>query len=323
MVLLVYLTCALVTVITIHVLFVLRKNKRRSHTGGSLPPPPGPAGHPVLGNLLYFFGPLRRNPHRGLASLAETYGPVLSLRLGLTRTIVVVSSPAAAHEALAKNDAALAARLVPDSVCALSYSATSMVFLPSSNALWKQDRNIIGSRFSSARGLDTIRPILEHHAHKLTEHFKACFGKPVIIREAINGTVLNVISNILFSKDVVDLQGPQTFKTLIAPVLEEWSKSNLADAFPLLAPVDHLLGSRRRISIHLSKLFRLFDQEIIKERLSGNTGGMHNDVLDVLLARLAQSKLSRQQITTFLTVRVVWSTSLQPPFYFCKYMLSI
>ncbi|GJM91621.1 hypothetical protein PR202_ga08016 [Eleusine coracana subsp. coracana] len=297
-----FLACALVTLITIHVLLVLGKNKRRCKTGGSLAPPPGPAGHPLLGNLLYFFGPLRHNPHRGLSSLAETYGPVLSLRLGLTRTIVVVSSPAAAHDALTKNDAALAARLVPDSVCALSYSATSMVFLPSSNKLWKQDRAIIGSRFSSARGLETIQPILERHAHKLMKHFRACYGRPVIVREAVNGTVLNIISNILFSKDVVDLQGPQTFKGLIAPVLEEWSKSNVADAFPLLAPLDHLLGSRRRISIHLAKLFRFFDREIIEERLANtDTSGKHNDVLDVLLARFAQSKLTRQQITTFLT----------------------
>lgn len=302
----IFLACAVVALITIHVLFILRRNKAVSQTNGG--PPPGPAGHPLLGNLFYFYGQIRHKPHSGLASLAQTYGPVLSLRLGLS-TIVVVSSPAAAHEALAKNDAALAARLVPDSVRTLSYSATSMVFLPCSNALWKQGRAIIGSRFASARGFDTIRPIMEHHSHKLTEHLKACFGKPVIIREVVNGTVLNVISNVLFSKDVVDLQGPQTFKSLIAPVLEEWSKSNVADAFPLLAPLDHLLGSRRRISIHLAKLFRFFDEVIITERLGNAAGGKHDDVLDVLLGRLAQSKLTRQQITTFLTVRVVSSIS--------------
>jgi hypothetical protein len=121
-----------------------------------------------------------------------------------------------------------------------------------------------------------------------------------LLRQAVNGTVLNIVSNILFSKDVVDLQGAQTFKSLIAPILEEWSKPNVADAFPFLAPLDHFLGSCCRISIHLSKLFRFFDQDIIEHRLGGI--GKHNDVLDVLLARHAQSKLTRQQITTFLTV---------------------
>ncbi|KAI4968960.1 hypothetical protein ZWY2020_046290 [Hordeum vulgare] len=75
---------------------------------------------------------------------------------GPRRTIVVVSSAAAAHKTLAKNDATLASRLVPDTVRAMSYDATSTVFLPSSNPLWKQDRVIMGTRFSSGRGLDTI-----------------------------------------------------------------------------------------------------------------------------------------------------------------------
>nr|XP_045089777.1 cytochrome P450 76M5-like [Aegilops tauschii subsp. strangulata] len=132
---------AVTTLITIHVVHILHKHTRRKSV--SPPRPPGPAGHPILGNLLYVIGPLRNNPHTALATLAQTYGPILSLRLGLTRTIVVVSSAAAAHEALAKNDAALASRLVPDTVHAMSYGATSMVFLPSSNPLWKQDRVIM------------------------------------------------------------------------------------------------------------------------------------------------------------------------------------
>uniref|UniRef100_A0A453A7C6 Uncharacterized protein n=1 Tax=Aegilops tauschii subsp. strangulata TaxID=200361 RepID=A0A453A7C6_AEGTS len=131
---------------------------------------------------------------------------------------------------------------------------------------------------------------------------------PVIIREAVNRTVLNVISNILFSEDVADLSAPgaQPFRGLIVPVLEEWSKSNVSDAFPFLAPIDHLFGSRRRISIHLAKLFNFFDQEIVQRRLARNGTGTgskkNNDVLDILLERHAMSKLTRQEIITFLTV---------------------
>ncbi|KAF7012880.1 hypothetical protein CFC21_027028 [Triticum aestivum] len=294
------LACIAVTTL----ITILHKHSRKRV---SPPWPPGPAGHPILGNLLYVIGPLRNNPHTALASLAQTYGPILSLRLSLTRTIVVVSSAAAAHEALVKNDAALASRLVPDTVCTMSYGATSMVFLPSSNPLWKQDRIIMGARFCSGRGLDTIRPILECHAGHLTEYLRACSGtgRPVIIREAVNRTVLNVISNILFSEDVVDLRapGPQPFRGLIVPVLEEWSKSNVSDAFPFPSPIDHLLGSRRRISIHLAKLFNFFDQEIVQRRLARTGTGNENtnDVLDILLARQAMSKLTRQEIITFLT----------------------
>ncbi|GJN39239.1 hypothetical protein PR202_gb28344 [Eleusine coracana subsp. coracana] len=295
------LPCVVVTLIIMVQILHTRKERAKRVSRESLPLPPGPKGHPILGNLLYVIGPLRHNPHRGLASLAETYGPIMSFRLGLTRSLVVVSSAAMAHEILVKNDAALAARLVPDNVCALSYSSTSMVFLPSSNQLWKQLRVTIGSRFSSSRGLDMTRVILEHHARQLTVHLRACSGKPVSIREAVSGTVLNVISNVLFSKDVVDLCDPraQWFRGLIAPVLEEWSKPSVSDAFPFLAPLDHLLGSRSRISTHLAKLFKFFKEEIIERRLASNE--KHDDLLDVLLARHASSKITLQQISTFLT----------------------
>ncbi|CAD6252738.1 unnamed protein product [Miscanthus lutarioriparius] len=178
--------------------------------------------------------------------------------------MAVVSSAAVAHEALVKNDAALAARLVPDNVRALSYGAKSMVFLPSSDQLWRQLRVLIGAGFSSSQ----IRPVLERRA----------------------------------GHDVVDLreqQKAQTFKSLVVPVLEEWSKPSVSDAFPFLAPLEHLLGSRRRISTHVAKLFRFFDEVIIEKRLA--CGEKHNDILDVLLSRMAMAKLTRQQITTFLT----------------------
>lgn len=281
----------LITIVVQHGYMQIHK---KISCASSLPPPPGPAGNPLLGNLLYVIGPLRNNPHRGLASLAETYGPILSLRLGLTRTLVVVSSASVAHEALYKNDGALAARLVPDNVCALSYGTTSMVFLPSSNQLWKQLRVVIGAGFSSTRGLDVIRPILERRAGQLAEYVRSCSGEPVNIREAVNGTVLNIISNVLFSEDVIDLsvQGTQMFKGLIVPVLEEWSKPSVCDAFPSLAPLEHFLGSRHRISTHLAKLYKFFDQGIIKRRLASAKN--HNDLLDGLLSRYAASKLSRQ-----------------------------
>ncbi|WVZ61720.1 hypothetical protein U9M48_011549 [Paspalum notatum var. saurae] len=304
-----YVSCVIVALMAIAAGVLLHRYTlpQRRRRVSLPPPPPGPAGNPLLGNLLYVIGPLRHNPHRGLAKLAGTFGPVLSLRLGLTRTLVVVSSSAVAHEALVKKDAALAARLVPDNVRALSYGATSMVFLPSSDRLWKRLRVVIGAGFSSSRGLDAIRPILERRARRLAERLRSppsCSGgggrPPVVnIRDAVNATVLNVIANVLFSEDVAVADD---LKSLVVPVLEEWSKPSVCDACPLLAPLEHLLGSRRRISTHLAKLYKFFDQGIIERRLAAASRSEdHDDLLDVLLSKHSMSKLTRQEITTFLT----------------------
>ncbi|TVT99542.1 hypothetical protein EJB05_55080, partial [Eragrostis curvula] len=304
------LACSVVVLMTIHVLYMLHKQKRTRASGGACLPP-GPSGHPFLGNLLYALQTLRHNPHRELASLARTYGPVASLQLGLSRAVVVVSSPAAAHEALIKNDAALAARLVPDTMHALSYSTTSMVFLPSTNQLWRQHRAMVGARFATGRGLDAILPVLERHACRLAEYLGTQSGRPVAVREVVNRTVLNVVSNLLFSEDVVDMsveEGAHRFQGIIPLVLADWSRSSVSDAFPFLAPIDHLLGSHRRISMNLAKLFKFFDDDIIGPRLLANTSEEHDDVLDFLLARHAESKITRQEITTFLTDMFVVAT---------------
>ncbi|TVT97407.1 hypothetical protein EJB05_57342, partial [Eragrostis curvula] len=73
------------------------------------------------------------NSHRVLAELAKEYGPIASFGTNMTRIIIVVSSSAAAQEALDENDTGLADRFMPDSVPALSHCSGSPLFLPSSN----------------------------------------------------------------------------------------------------------------------------------------------------------------------------------------------
>ncbi|CAN6182221.1 unnamed protein product [Urochloa humidicola] len=265
----------------------------------SLPLPPGPVGLPLVGSALHFIGPFSRSPHVVLTSLAETYGPVMSFRPGMAGNFVAVSSPAAAREALVDNDAALAARFVPDVARAMAHSSESIFFLPSSSALWRQHRATVAAHLSAGggRSLDATRRVRDRRARGLAESLRARSGTPVKVGEAVLGAVLDVVSGILFSEDVADMrvQGGQLFKDLMVAVLEDWTRPNVSDAFPLLAPVD-LLGSRRRVSRGLTKLYKFFDDEFIERRLA-NDGEHHGDLLDVVL----ESELTRSEITKFFT----------------------
>ena len=49
---------------------------------------PGPRPFPIIGNLLE----LGDKPHQSLTTLSKTYGPLMSLKLGSTTTIVISSS---------------------------------------------------------------------------------------------------------------------------------------------------------------------------------------------------------------------------------------
>jgi len=86
-----------------------RKTKTAAAGGGLRRAPPGPRRQlPVLGNLLQIGG----RPHRYFQAVARRHGPVVEVRLGRVRA-VVVSSPEAAKEVLRTNDLHCCSR--PDS----------------------------------------------------------------------------------------------------------------------------------------------------------------------------------------------------------------
>ncbi|CAN6203623.1 unnamed protein product [Urochloa humidicola] len=85
-----------------------RRRNQRGADGGRRAPPGPPQQLPVLGNLLQ----IGSRPHRYFQAVARRYGPVVEVRLGRVRA-VVVSSPEAAKEVLRTNDLHCCSR--PDS----------------------------------------------------------------------------------------------------------------------------------------------------------------------------------------------------------------
>lgn len=90
--------------------------------------PPGPRGLPVLGNLFLFTSSKRW--HADFYTLAETYGPLMWLRLG-SQGAVVVQSPELAAEILKHQDATFASRPPPScGVGLIMYDCKDVAFAP-------------------------------------------------------------------------------------------------------------------------------------------------------------------------------------------------
>ncbi|KAH7862246.1 hypothetical protein Vadar_002018 [Vaccinium darrowii] len=70
--------------------------------------PPGPNPWPILGNIPQ----MGKKPHVTLTKFAQSYGPLLSLKLG-SQLLIVGSSSAAGVEILKTHDRILSARHVP------------------------------------------------------------------------------------------------------------------------------------------------------------------------------------------------------------------
>ena len=115
--------------------------------------PPGPKPFPIIGNFLE----LSNLPHRDLAKLSKTYGPLMALKLGSITTIVI-SSPNLAKEALQKNDQAFSSRTIPDMARVFDHQEFSIGWLPT-NSKWKNLRKACAIQIFATQRLDATQAL--------------------------------------------------------------------------------------------------------------------------------------------------------------------
>lgn len=274
-VLLLWLAWFIVSLLSLHLLDLFTHSRRRL--------PPGPRPLPLIGNLHL----LGSQPHRTLARLAKTHGPLMSLRLG-TVTTVVVSSPSAAREFLQKHDAAFASRSVPDATG--DHARNSVPWLPN-GPRWPALRRTMAAELFAPHRLDALRHVRREKVRELVDHVGrlARAGEAVDVGQVVFTTGLNLLSRMIFSRDLAELDSrrcggeAKEIQGLCAEVMEVAGMANVSDFFPALKAAD-LQGARRRMARLFKRLHRVFDAEVA-QRLRGRGAGepRKNDFLDVLL----------------------------------------
>lgn len=244
--------------------------------------PPGPRPLPLVGNLHL----LGDQPHRSLAALAKTYGPLVSLRLGAVTT-VVVTSPEVAREFLQTHDAVFATRSVADALG--NHAKDSVVWLPYHSPRWRALRKIMARELFAPHRLDALRHLRREKVQVLVDHVGrlAREGVAVDVGRVVFTTVLNLLSLTIFSRDLTSLDDhgeSKGFRELITDLMEAAGRPNLSDFYPAVAAAD-LQGCRRHFAGGLARLHQVFDVEIDQRLLDRKAAGQprKNDFLDLLL----------------------------------------
>ncbi|OIW12578.1 hypothetical protein TanjilG_04742 [Lupinus angustifolius] len=251
--------------------------------------PPGPTGLPIIGNLHQ----LGSKPHSTLSSLAQTYGPLISLRLGSV-TVAVASSPATVQELLQKNDQSFTNRPIPDSVAAQPNVNHTLAWSPA-DMRWRNRRRICTTQIFSNHCLDLLQHLRNEKVEQLLHHLRKQASTETVVNvgEVAFATMLNLVSNTVFSEDMVDpeFESAGELKDLVWRIMEDAGKVNLSDYFPVLKRFD-LQGVRKHVRVSYVRLHEIFDDMIKKrirkrESLSGSTS-RDGDFLDVLLDQCQQ-----------------------------------
>lgn len=136
-----------IVLVCVPIFAFLRRQKCRS-TRQRLPP--GPRGLPLVGNMF----DLGTMPHRTLAELGNKHGPLIWLRLGSQRVLVILTECAAA-EFFKHHDLSFADRNINETMRVLDYDKGSMILAPY-GPHWRVMRKIcVIEMLTSKRVLET------------------------------------------------------------------------------------------------------------------------------------------------------------------------
>ncbi|XP_020112026.1 cytochrome P450 77A4-like [Ananas comosus] len=160
-------TLLLATLVSLLTIWIVRYNRR--YKGLNLPP--GPPGWPIVGNLFQvaFSGKLFIHYIR---DLRRTYGPILTLRMGV-RTLIVVSSGELVHEALVVKGTQFASRPAENTTRNIFSSNKFTVNSAVYGAEWRSlRRNMVSGMLSTTR-LREFRPTRNRAMDRFVERMRA------------------------------------------------------------------------------------------------------------------------------------------------------
>ncbi|KAK1302119.1 Flavonoid 3'-monooxygenase [Acorus calamus] len=314
----VYATSALLALLTL-LLLLERTLRRQSH-----PPrlPPGPRPWPIIGNVNHI-GPL---PHRSIASLSKSYGPIMSLRLGSLR-VVVASSADMAKKFLTTHDINFSSRPKTAAGKYTAYNFSDITWSPY-GPYWRQARKMCLLELFNAKRLESYEYIRTEEIRSTAKKIAEMSGEPIRLRDPLWTQSLNVICRMVMGmsaeEEMSSVMSAEEFKEMLNELILLNGVLNVGDYVPWIDFLD-LQGYAKRMQAS-SKRFDGFLEHVVERHVEKMKVGLEEgkDMVDVLLG-LAEDpslevQLNREGIKAFIldmlaggtetsTITVEWAIS--------------
>ncbi|KAI3461842.1 hypothetical protein Pfo_018505 [Paulownia fortunei] len=235
---------------------------------------------------------------RILGALADIYGPVFTIRLGLHRALVV-SSWEAVKECFTTNDRVLANRPTTTAGKYLGYNFAAFAF--THGPYWREIRKLVLIEVLSPRRLEKLKHVRESVIDtSIKELYRVIQESPgkVVISHWIEQLTLNIILMMIAGKrytDGAEVVGARSVGEVIKEFMYISGQFLVSDSipFPPLRWIDFQghIKSMKRISKELSTI----SERWIHEHVNGDrkTGlGNEQDFIDVMLSAIDDKYMS-------------------------------
>ncbi|KAL3655250.1 hypothetical protein CASFOL_001036 [Castilleja foliolosa] len=274
-------------------------NKLKNH-------PPSPIiTLPFLGHLHLLKKPL----YRSLAQISDHHGPITLLNFG-SRRVLLVSSPSAAEECLAKNDVVFANRPRLLAGKHLGYNYTSMVWA-SYGDHWRNLRKISTIEVLSAHKLQMLHAIRADEVKftiraldRASEGRRAVDMKAVLFEMTMNVMMRMIAGKRYYGgESVEDAEEARRFREIASESLRA-STSSMRDFVPVLNWLG--VGGEEKKLVELQRKRNVFMQELIeqsKRRLSGGGDGVVEGKAKTMIEMLLELQKSEPEYYTDAMIR--------------------
>ncbi|KAK3231504.1 hypothetical protein Dsin_003385 [Dipteronia sinensis] len=244
---------------------------------------------PVIGHLHLLGGP--EPAHRVLGNMADKYGPIFTVKMGVHQALVV-SDWEIAKECLTTNDKVFANRPQTIATELLGYNYSMIGFSPY-GPFWRQARKISTLELLSNHRLEKLKHVRQSEMRISVKELYEVWSKNkssgsnkvlVDMKRWFGDVTLNVILKLIVGKRLSDKDG---WKEELA-IYFEWSgKFLVSDALPFLRWLD--IGGDEKSMKKLAKKFDAVAQEWLEEHKKKRASGEareDEDFMDVMITIL-------------------------------------
>ncbi|KAK0580719.1 hypothetical protein LWI29_005463 [Acer saccharum] len=281
-----------------------RRDKRRGRN------PPEPAGAwPIVGHL----PALGSNQllHRKLGAMADNYGKVFLIRLGIHRTLVI-SSWEAAKECFTTNDKAFSTRPKFLAVKLMGYDHFMLGFAPY-GSYWRDVRKLATVELLSNHRLELLKHVRNMETNSfIKELYAECVKNgglvAVQMKERFGDLAMNIIVRMIAGKRYLgtdDTSGDEEESSRFQKALGEFfplvGLFLVSDTIPFLGWLDVVNGyvsKMKKVAKELDYVLGNWVDEHRQRRFNQNISEEEQDFIHVMLSAMDDGKISAKDADT-------------------------
>lgn len=267
-------------------------------------------GWPLIGHL-HLLGGSNQPPYITLGDLADKYGPIFTLRIGVHKA-VVVSSWELAKKIFTTHDVIISSRPKFTAAKILGHDYANFGFSPYGE-YWQKMRKVTASELLSARRFEALRDIRDSEVKKsLIELYKSDgFGRfddlKVEMKQFLGDMNLNVIMRMIAGKRYSSDGGDEREVRKVRWVFREFFRLTglfvVGDAIPFLGWLDlggHVKEMKKAACEMDSVVCGWLEEHRRKNNELGETTKSEQDFMDVLLSVLDGVDLDGYDLDTVI-----------------------